>query len=145
MLTKYLLSRMNRKGRCLIGGQHCEDEVALTTKAGCGGSDSGGFTEESACRTLRHSGKGPLEVKNTLSSHRVCTTHRPVLVLLLQPIKICILGPPAVGKSSIAEALAKHYKLHHIKLKDVISEAIAKLVTFLTASLGIFISQKCFP
>uniref|UniRef100_H0WQ96 Adenylate kinase 7 n=1 Tax=Otolemur garnettii TaxID=30611 RepID=H0WQ96_OTOGA len=45
----------------------------------------------------------------------------------LLPVKICILGPPAVGKSSIAAELAKHYKLHHIKLKDVISEAIAKL------------------
>ncbi|KAK2492365.1 hypothetical protein MC885_005349 [Smutsia gigantea] len=45
----------------------------------------------------------------------------------LLPIKICILGPPAVGKSSIAEALSKYYRLHHIKLKDVISEAIAKL------------------
>ncbi|XP_055144225.1 adenylate kinase 7 isoform X5 [Symphalangus syndactylus] len=45
----------------------------------------------------------------------------------LMPIKICILGPPAVGKSSIAEELAKYYKLHHIQLKDVISEAIAKL------------------
>ncbi|XP_030786803.1 adenylate kinase 7 isoform X5 [Rhinopithecus roxellana] len=47
----------------------------------------------------------------------------------LMPIKICILGPPAVGKSSIAEELAKYYKLHHIQLKDVISEAIAKLET----------------
>ncbi|XP_060037002.1 adenylate kinase 7 [Erinaceus europaeus] len=45
----------------------------------------------------------------------------------LLPIKICILGPPAVGKSSIAEALCKHYKLHRVHLKDVISEAIAKL------------------
>ncbi|KAM5241080.1 adenylate kinase 7 isoform 1-T1 [Hipposideros larvatus] len=45
----------------------------------------------------------------------------------LLPIKICILGPPAVGKSSVAEVLSKHYKLHHVKLKDVISEAIAKL------------------
>ncbi|XP_032143375.1 adenylate kinase 7 isoform X3 [Sapajus apella] len=45
----------------------------------------------------------------------------------LMPIKICILGPPAVGKSSIAEELSKYYKLHHIQLKDVISEAIAKL------------------
>ncbi|XP_011939283.1 PREDICTED: adenylate kinase 7 isoform X3 [Cercocebus atys] len=45
----------------------------------------------------------------------------------LTPVKICILGPPAVGKSSIAEELAKYYKLHHIQLKDVISEAIAKL------------------
>ncbi|XP_046935863.1 adenylate kinase 7, partial [Lynx rufus] len=50
----------------------------------------------------------------------------------LLPIKICILGPPAVGKSSIAEALSKHYKLHHIKLKDVISEAIARLETIVT-------------
>ncbi|XP_004416548.1 PREDICTED: adenylate kinase 7 [Odobenus rosmarus divergens] len=50
----------------------------------------------------------------------------------LLPIKICILGPPAVGKSSIAEALSKHYKLHHIKLKDVISEAIAKLEAIVT-------------
>ncbi|XP_025247910.1 adenylate kinase 7 isoform X5 [Theropithecus gelada] len=47
----------------------------------------------------------------------------------LMPVKICILGPPAVGKSSIAEELAKYYKLHHIQLKDVISEAIAKLET----------------
>ncbi|EDL97597.1 adenylate kinase 7 (predicted) [Rattus norvegicus] len=45
----------------------------------------------------------------------------------LLPIKICILGPPAVGKSSISGELVKYYKLHHIKIKDVISEAIAKL------------------
>ncbi|XP_059859305.1 adenylate kinase 7 isoform X2 [Delphinus delphis] len=50
----------------------------------------------------------------------------------LLPIKICILGPPAVGKSSIAEVLSKYYKLHHIKLKDVISEAIAKLEAIVT-------------
>ncbi|KAM5273682.1 adenylate kinase 7 [Ctenodactylus gundi] len=45
----------------------------------------------------------------------------------LLPVKICILGPPAVGKSSIAKELCKYYKLHHITLKEVISEAIAKL------------------
>ncbi|XP_006275901.3 adenylate kinase 7 [Alligator mississippiensis] len=45
----------------------------------------------------------------------------------LLPVKICILGPPAVGKSTIAEELCKHYKLHHVKIKDVISEAIGKL------------------
>ncbi|XP_026976649.1 adenylate kinase 7 isoform X4 [Sagmatias obliquidens] len=50
----------------------------------------------------------------------------------LLPIKICILGPPAVGKSSIAEVLSKYYKLHHVKLKDVISEAIAKLEAIIT-------------
>uniref|UniRef100_A0A8C0H7Y3 Adenylate kinase 7 n=2 Tax=Chelonoidis abingdonii TaxID=106734 RepID=A0A8C0H7Y3_CHEAB len=45
----------------------------------------------------------------------------------LLPVKICILGPPAVGKSTIAEELCKHYRLHHIKIKDVISEAIENL------------------
>ncbi|XP_032883499.1 adenylate kinase 7 isoform X1 [Amblyraja radiata] len=45
----------------------------------------------------------------------------------LMPLKIAIFGPPAVGKTSVAEKLAKHYKLHHIKIKDVINEAIADL------------------
>ncbi|MEE6494462.1 hypothetical protein FKM82_017144 [Ascaphus truei] len=45
----------------------------------------------------------------------------------LLPIKICILGPPAVGKTSVSELLCKHYKLHHVKIKDVITEAIKKL------------------
>ncbi|XP_054422919.1 adenylate kinase 7 isoform X2 [Pteronotus mesoamericanus] len=55
----------------------------------------------------------------------------------LLPIKICILGPPAVGKSSIAEVLTKYYKLHHIKLKDVISEAIAKLEATVAPKYGV--------
>ncbi|XP_074854819.1 adenylate kinase 7 isoform X2 [Carettochelys insculpta] len=45
----------------------------------------------------------------------------------LLPIKICVLGPPAVGKSTISEELCKYYKLHHIKIKDVIAEAIENL------------------
>uniref|UniRef100_A0A9J8AYA6 Adenylate kinase 7a n=1 Tax=Cyprinus carpio carpio TaxID=630221 RepID=A0A9J8AYA6_CYPCA len=32
----------------------------------------------------------------------------------LLPIKICLLGPPAVGKSSAAVKLCRQYKLHHI-------------------------------
>ncbi|KAM9202441.1 adenylate kinase 7 isoform 3-T3 [Dugong dugon] len=54
----------------------------------------------------------------------------------LLPIKICIFGPPAVGKSSIAVELCKYYKLHHIKLKDVISEAIAKLEAIVAPQEG---------
>ncbi|XP_037359834.1 adenylate kinase 7 isoform X2 [Talpa occidentalis] len=54
----------------------------------------------------------------------------------LLPIKICILGPPAVGKTSVAEALCKHYKLHHIKLKDVVTEAIARLEAIVAPKEG---------
>ncbi|NWQ87624.1 KAD7 kinase, partial [Burhinus bistriatus] len=45
----------------------------------------------------------------------------------LMPLKLCIHGPPGVGKSTIAEELCKHYKLHHIKINNVISETIANL------------------
>ncbi|XP_018411763.1 PREDICTED: adenylate kinase 7 isoform X2 [Nanorana parkeri] len=45
----------------------------------------------------------------------------------LLPIRICILGPPAVGKTTVSKLLCKHYKLHHIHIKDVITEAIANL------------------
>ncbi|XP_051834387.1 adenylate kinase 7 isoform X2 [Antechinus flavipes] len=54
----------------------------------------------------------------------------------LLPVKICILGPPAVGKSSIAEEVCKHYKLHHIKVKDVITEAIARLELLIAPKEG---------
>ena len=42
-------------------------------------------------------------------------------------MRACVLGPPAVGKTSIVAALCKHYKLHHILIKDVINEAIEAL------------------
>ncbi len=44
-------------------------------------------------------------------------------------MRACILGPPAVGKTSIVAALCKNYKLHHILIKDVIDEAIEALVS----------------
>ncbi|KAK2825840.1 hypothetical protein Q5P01_020054 [Channa striata] len=45
----------------------------------------------------------------------------------LLPIRVCVLGPPAVGKSTVSKQMCKHYKLHHIRLKEVISETITQL------------------
>uniref|UniRef100_A0A8C7TC93 Adenylate kinase 7b n=1 Tax=Oncorhynchus mykiss TaxID=8022 RepID=A0A8C7TC93_ONCMY len=45
----------------------------------------------------------------------------------LLPIRVCIMGPPAVGKSTVAERICKHYKLHHIRLKETITETLAHL------------------
>ncbi|XP_077411427.1 adenylate kinase 7 isoform X15 [Vanacampus margaritifer] len=45
----------------------------------------------------------------------------------LLPIRMCVLGPPAVGKSSVSQQICNHYKLHHIKLNETISETISHL------------------
>ncbi|XP_044231976.1 adenylate kinase 7 [Thunnus albacares] len=45
----------------------------------------------------------------------------------LLPIRLCVLGPPAVGKSTVSKEICEHYKLHHIRLKETISETISKL------------------
>ncbi|XP_062324567.1 adenylate kinase 7-like [Osmerus eperlanus] len=53
----------------------------------------------------------------------------------LLPVTICLMGPPAVGKSTVAEKLCKHYKLHHIKIKDTIDEKLAFLEDGLNVGL----------
>nr|XP_046228435.1 adenylate kinase 7-like [Scatophagus argus] len=45
----------------------------------------------------------------------------------LLPIRICLVGPPAVGKTTVAEMLCSHYQIHHIKIKDIIDEKITQL------------------
>ncbi|KAK2150919.1 hypothetical protein LSH36_382g01056 [Paralvinella palmiformis] len=45
----------------------------------------------------------------------------------LMPLRAFICGPPASGKTTITKQLCEHYKLHHIKAKDVIDEAIENL------------------
>ncbi|XP_062406783.1 adenylate kinase 7-like [Sardina pilchardus] len=76
-------------------------------------------------------------VKNTLNVQWVCETgfvenlgrviaeYKHTRQLL--PIKICLLGPPAVGKSSVAEKISKVYKIHHINVKAIFDEKIKSL------------------
>ncbi|XP_045919021.1 adenylate kinase 7 isoform X1 [Micropterus dolomieu] len=45
----------------------------------------------------------------------------------LLPIRLCVLGPPAVGKSTVSKQICEHYKLHHITLKETISETVSQL------------------
>ncbi|KAJ4929288.1 hypothetical protein JOQ06_004898 [Pogonophryne albipinna] len=45
----------------------------------------------------------------------------------LLPIRICVVGPPAVGKTTVSEKLCNHYKIHHIRIKEVIEEKITQL------------------
>ena len=47
----------------------------------------------------------------------------------IQPICVCVLGPPAVGKSTVCKDICQHYKLHYVSLKAIISETIAQLVS----------------
>ncbi|KAK3748734.1 hypothetical protein QZH41_015670, partial [Actinostola sp. cb2023] len=45
----------------------------------------------------------------------------------LLPLRACIVGPPASGKTLVIKQLCQHYKLHHIKIQNVIDDAIEKL------------------
>uniref|UniRef100_A0A3Q2CCQ9 Adenylate kinase 7a n=1 Tax=Cyprinodon variegatus TaxID=28743 RepID=A0A3Q2CCQ9_CYPVA len=47
----------------------------------------------------------------------------------LLPIKIFLVGPPAAGKTTVAEKLCQLYKLNHINISRMIEEKTTKLVT----------------
>ena len=61
-----------------------------------------------------------------------------------QPMRACVLGPPASGKTTVIRQLCEHFKLHHIKIQDVINEAIDDLVIFLYVFYMHFASALCF-
>ena len=46
----------------------------------------------------------------------------------MQPMRVLITGPPACGKTTVIEQLCAHFKLHHVKIKDVIDDAISQMV-----------------
>jgi len=56
-------------------------------------------------------------------------------------MRVVILGPPAVGKSTVAEHLCEYYKLHHIHVKNVIDEGVDRMVSF---SRFFTLSPNCF-
>ncbi|KAM9842537.1 adenylate kinase 7 [Aulostomus maculatus] len=45
----------------------------------------------------------------------------------LLPICVCVLGPPAVGKTTVSAQICDHYKLHHIRPRETVSEVITHL------------------
>lgn len=51
----------------------------------------------------------------------------------LLPIRVFITGPPASGKTNVVEQLCRHFKLHHIKIKDVLDETIDNMQKYITA------------
>ncbi|NXW73690.1 KAD7 kinase, partial [Hirundo rustica] len=53
----------------------------------------------------------------------------------LLPLKVCIHGPPASGKTTIAKELCRHYKLHYVRINEVISEKIAYLEEIVAKAL----------
>ena len=59
-------------------------------------------------------------------------------------MRACILGPPASGKTLVIKQLCEHYKLHHIKIQDVIDEAVEKLVSTDSISVSDFAVEVSF-
>jgi adenylate kinase len=55
----------------------------------------------------------------------------------LEPIRVCILGAPSVGKTFITTLLCRHYKLHHIMIADIIKEAIEDYVSCFVQICGV--------
>ena len=49
--------------------------------------------------------------------------------IVWQPLRAVVLGAPAAGKTTVIQQLCEFYKLHHIKIKDVIDEALEDLVS----------------
>ncbi|XP_012286013.2 adenylate kinase 7 [Orussus abietinus] len=45
----------------------------------------------------------------------------------LHPVKVIVLGPPASGKTRVANYIAKHYRLHYICVKSLIGDTVQKL------------------
>ena len=63
---------------------------------------------------------GPVEAFDTVAAEYLKARN-------LQPIRVCVLGPPAAGKSLLAQRLARHYKLEYLHAQGLIDANLARL------------------
>jgi len=55
-------------------------------------------------------------------------------------MRVVILGPPAVGKSTVAEQLCDYFKLHHVHVKQVIDDSVDRMVRLLLTGHAVLAS-----
>lgn len=58
----------------------------------------------------------------------------------LHPLKVLILGPPASGKTRVAEYLMKHYDLHYIHVKSLIDPEAGEFELSAKGHCGIYVA-----
>ena len=67
-----------------------------------------------------------------LLNQRTLFKGEKISIVSFQPLRVCVLGPPASGKTTVVQQLCDFYKLHHIKIKDVIDQAMDDLVSLMS-------------
>ncbi|XP_063232188.1 adenylate kinase 7-like [Bacillus rossius redtenbacheri] len=63
------------------------------------------------------------EIKNVFFECWCCNSRA-----VLQPVKIFVHGPPAVGKTELSRKLCAHYRLHHLTVESVVEAGLRDLV-----------------
>ena len=66
-------------------------------------------------------------IKIFLKASYYCYVPLSLSIIVVQPIRALVIGPPAVGKTTVVKQLCERYKLHHLTVKDVINDAMEAL------------------